>query len=110
MENKSFISKLQQELPIGEAEIFSWEELTEKWGQYINDLIEHDFQKLISLLYRVDVPENKLRQMLRDNPGEDAGKIIASLMIERLLQKIRSREEHRSKPSGFTGEPGMEEW
>jgi hypothetical protein len=110
MEDKLFISKLQEELPLGGTGIFSWEELKEKWGQYINGLIENDFQKLIGLLYRIDVPENKLRQMLKEYPGENAGKIIASLIMERLLQKIRSREEHRSKPSGFTGDPGMEEW
>lgn len=57
----------------------------------INDLLNHDFQKLISILYRVDVSENKLRYLLHTNPNEDAAKIIAALLIERQKQKIEGR-------------------
>jgi hypothetical protein len=110
MEDRSIILQLERELPIGEAEIFSLKELKEKWGQYFNSLIENDFQKLVGLLYRIDVPENKLRHILRENPGENAGDIIASLVIERLLQKIRSREEYRSKHSGMEDDPDAGEW
>lgn len=61
----------------------------------INDLINHDFQKLVSILYRMDVHESKLKQLLKENPGTDAGLIIAELMIERQEQKIRSRETYK---------------
>ena len=61
----------------------------------ITDLVNTDFQKLISILYRVDINGSKLKQLLRENPGTDAGFIIADLMIERQKQKIKSRQEHR---------------
>lgn len=61
----------------------------------INDLINSDFQKLISILYRMDVNEARLRQLLNENPGTDAGIIIAGLMIERQEQKIKSRKDHK---------------
>ena len=60
----------------------------------INDLLNTDFQKLISILYRVDVNETKLKSLLKENPGTDAGLIIADLMIERQAQKIKSRQQH----------------
>jgi len=59
----------------------------------INDLINNDFQKLVLILYRMDVSEIKLKQLLKENPGTDAGPIIANLMIERQEQKIRSRQQ-----------------
>ncbi len=59
----------------------------------INDLIEKDFQQLISILYRMDVSEAKLRSLLKDNPDSDAGLLIAGLMIERQAQKIKSRQQ-----------------
>lgn len=62
-------------------------------AEKINDLLIHDFNKLISLLYRVDINEAKLKNLLKKNPGEDAGKIIAELIIERQLQKIKSRKQ-----------------
>ena len=65
----------------------------------INDLLENDFQKLISILYRMDISEAKLRLLLKDNPGSDAAMIIANMMIERQAQKIKSRQEHRRDSS-----------
>jgi len=35
----------------------------------------------------------KLKHLLKENPGEDAGFVIADLIIERQLQKIKSRKE-----------------
>lgn len=63
----------------------------------INDLFENDFQKLISILYRMDIDENKLRSLLSENQGTDAGILIAQLMIEREVQKIKTREQYRKK-------------
>ena len=59
----------------------------------INELLTTDFQKLISILYRVDVSEDKLKKLLQENPTADAGLIIADLMIERQLQKSKSKKE-----------------
>lgn len=61
----------------------------------INDLIQHDFPKLVSLLYRLDINESGLKQLLKAYPNADAGKIIGELIIERQLQKIKSREAYR---------------
>lgn len=58
---------------------------------YIRNLILHDFEKLIFLLYRIDVHENKLREVLSLHPQEDAANIIAEMMIDRQIQKIQSR-------------------
>ena len=59
----------------------------------INKLLTTDFQKLIAILYRVDVSEAKLKKLLQKNPTADAGLIIADLMIERQLQKNKSKKE-----------------
>lgn len=61
----------------------------------INHFIQNDFTGLINILYRVDIDELKLKQALQANPGEDAGQIIAKLIIERQLQKIETREKLR---------------
>ena len=61
----------------------------------INYLIVHDFNKLIQILYRADISEIKLKGMLAENKNEDAGKLICALFIERQMQKIKSRREHR---------------
>lgn len=66
-----------------------------KLSTYINHLILNNFEELIHILYRVDVSEHKLKTMLKENDKEDAGAMIAALIIERQIQKIKSRQEHR---------------
>ena len=110
MEERSVFKELLHELPILEEEVFSYADLMGKWTQYFNSLIQKDFPKLVSLLYRIDISENKLKLKLNQKPNEDAGKIIASLVCERLLQKISSREESRSKPDVASDDPDLEAW
>jgi hypothetical protein len=61
----------------------------------ISELLSTNFQKLVSILYRVDVDEAKLRSLLKQNPEIDAGLLIADMLIERQAQKIKSRQEYR---------------
>ncbi len=77
----------------------------DKLEAYINNLIQNNFQKLISILYKIDINENKLRQLLQ-NKDKNAGKIIAGLIIERQLKKIDTRKNFINKDD-ITGE---EKW
>jgi hypothetical protein len=72
----------------------------------INEMISKDFSQLINILYRLDVNEEKLKKILKENQAEDAGDLIAKLVIERQMQKIESR-----KQSGTNGDiPEDEKW
>jgi hypothetical protein len=64
----------------------------DKLASYLNELIQNDFNQLINLLYRIDVDEQKLKKTLKENAG-DAGLIIAELIIQRQLQKLKTRKE-----------------
>lgn len=65
---------------------------------YINECIQHDFNKLVQLLYRIDVSEEKLNYILQLNPNEDAAKLIAAVIIERLAATKAARASF-SKPN-----------
>jgi len=94
--NTDLISILRQSLEIDLPENISFDLLKERLSFHINFLIQSDFQKLVSILYRVDVNESKLKNLLKENQGFDAAHIITDLIVERQLQKIRSRQEHRN--------------
>lgn len=95
--DKNLIPALRSSLDMDLNESLSLAELSQAVADYINPLIAGNFNKLISILYRLDINEIKLRQVLSDNPGKDAGIIIAGLIIERQLQKIKSRHSFRAK-------------
>jgi AraC-like DNA-binding protein len=91
--DKEIINRIRQDLAIEFPENILLNDAVIILASYINDLIQKDFNKLISILYRLDVSENKLRRLLEENTGSDAGRIIADLVIERQLQKIKSRRQ-----------------
>ena len=66
--------------------------------QAINELIKNDFSKLVQFLYRLDVSEAKLKNILNANPTEDAGKLIAQIVLERLAATKKARESFNSRP------------
>jgi hypothetical protein len=83
------------------------EKLTkEDLSKAINHLIEMDFNALVNLLYRVDVDEKQLKQLLQSNTEMKAGDIIADLIILRLQQKANSRSRFKQQ----TDVPDDEKW
>lgn len=91
--NNDLVSHINTSLEISLPETLSQEELREKLAAHINHLINHDFEKLVYYLYRIDVDENKMRRLLEQREGENAAGLIADLIIERQVQKIKSRQE-----------------
>ena len=100
------IQTINSSMAIELPEKLSSDELHIKLSEYINHLINANFEKLLALLYRIDVSESKLKQLLQEHAGEDAGKIIATLIIERQQQKIELRKGNR--PGADI--PEMEKW
>ncbi len=91
--NTDLIPAINESLEISLPDNISLEELKEKLTGQINHLINHDFEKLVFYLYRIDVNESKMKQLLAQKEGENAAGLIADLIIERQLQKIKSRQQ-----------------
>lgn len=73
----------------------------------ITEMILSDFDKLVMLLYRLDINETKLRKILNENPSNDAGNMMADLIIERQFQKIKSRQQFNQRDNNISDE---EKW
>lgn len=71
-------------------------EMREPLIDYINYLLIHDFNKLVHVLYRVDVNEQKLKELLKANAQTDASVIIADLLIQRQEEKLKTKEAFKS--------------
>jgi hypothetical protein len=75
------------------AERLSAEEVETCLAEKLNEMTKNDFNGLVNLLYRIDIDEARLKQSLKKNPGEDAGKIMARMIMERQWQKIQTRRQ-----------------
>lgn len=102
--NKELVLQINKELAMDLPERISLEELQHQLAGYVNDLIQHHFEQLISLLYRVDVSESKIKMLLQQQHNQDAANIIAALIIERQLEKIKTRRQFNRRDTNFTDE------
>ena len=79
-------------------EKYSENDLENHLAVYINELIDKDFNKLVNLLYRIDISEQKLKIALQNEDKTiSSSKTIAKLIIERQLQKLEFRKKFSKK-------------
>lgn len=91
----NLLENISNEFALSIPTAASREQLESILAERINFLIINDFNWLVQSLYRIDVNEKKLEQLLKEHTKHNAANIIASLVIDRQLQKIKSRQEHR---------------
>lgn len=60
--------------------------------QYVQELIDYDFEKLLLLLYRIDVNESKVKKAIDANGPNLAAKSIAQLIFNREKEKMETRQ------------------
>jgi len=95
METPAIRSDLNNSYGLDLPETTTLEALEAILAEKIDAMINDDFNRLISLLYRIDVSESKLKQRLKENTNINAGLLIARLILERQWQKIETRRRYR---------------
>jgi len=63
----------------------------------VTQLIETDDRLLFSYLYRLDISEAHLRQVMRDNKV-DKIKAISKLILERQIARLRTKKQYPQEP------------
>jgi len=92
IEDQEIYASLSRDWPMAKFENATEDSLLHVLAYSVNELIKSDFHRLMSILYRIDVSEKKLRQLIGTHKGTDAATIIAHLIIEREKQKIRTKK------------------
>lgn len=76
----------------------NYEQLKKDLADYLNDLLVSDYNKLISILYRIDIAQEKaVAELAKNAENESPGETLARLIIERQLQKIETRRKYRKE-------------
>ena len=100
MEPHTLIRDLNNSYALELPEAPGMDELEALLAEKVNAMIETDFGALVQLLYRIDVNEGRLRDLLQESAGEDAGRVIARLILQRQWQKIETRRRYRQDTGG----------
>lgn len=75
-------------------------------AETIARLINRDPEKLLNILYRLDIPEQKLGQWRKG--GKEGAEALADLIIQRQLEKAISRAAHHE--GDHKKDDGEEKW
>ncbi|MES2430415.1 MAG: hypothetical protein V4556_05720 [Bacteroidota bacterium] len=106
MQQQQTIQNINKDMSIALPDTISMQELESALAEHINQLILNNFEKLVSILYRIDINESKLKQLLSDS-NEAAANVIARAIIEREEQKIKSRQQFSQRDNNINDD---EKW
>lgn len=80
-------------LSLSPATIPNYDELVKELARAVQYLIDKDFEKLMQILYRIDVSEAKVKAAF--GLERDVAEQIALLIIEREQQKVITRAKYK---------------
>ncbi|NII24750.1 hypothetical protein HB364_06660 [Pseudoflavitalea sp. X16] len=95
-QNNIFLVQQQLSAEFNIQPVARYEDWMRELAAVINYLIQTDFTRLVNILYRLDVSELRLKQLLQQEAGTNAGELIATLIVERQLEKINIRNRYRT--------------
>ncbi len=71
-------------------------ELLKLIEELVTELVNHDFERLLLMLYRLDVNEQKVKQAIDTAGPNNASRNIAELVLAREKEKAVSREQYKT--------------
>ena len=69
--------------------------IREQLAFVIARMMQDNFERLCQAMYRLDVSEQKFHEAMHGEPIEQVPYAIADLVIEREMQKVRTRIMHK---------------
>ncbi len=85
-------SSIEKEAGIQLVQHTSFEDFENTFTEYIQSLINHHFEQLIFLLYRIDVSETNIKQLLEQADYTKAANNIAKAIIARQQEKLTFKQ------------------
>ncbi|MEP1032930.1 hypothetical protein [Ekhidna sp.] len=61
----------------------------------VNYLLDNDLNRLMNALYRIDIPEQRAKELLHDSQQGQIARNLARAIIEREKQKIIMRQKYQ---------------
>lgn len=88
------VSIVKNDLAFSFIGINNLDELRQQIYQRIAEMINREFELLMSIMYRLDIDEAKFNDAIANT--EDPAAQITELIIEREIQKVQTRMRYRN--------------
>lgn len=61
----------------------------------VKQMLDQSFDRLLNVLYRIDLPEKKVVEILEQSPPDEVANCLSRAIVDRQLEKISLRERFR---------------
>ena len=83
----------------------SFDEIKKRVESVIRELLDKNMEKLLSVLYIIDVDQKKTDRIFSIESKDDMAPLLADAVIERQIEKLQTRMKYKSEnPNGIRGE------
>lgn len=65
-------------------------------GARIRELLDKNLEKLVSIMYRIDLNQAKVDRIFENISKDDIAYQLAALIIERQMEKVRTRRQYKN--------------
>jgi hypothetical protein len=89
------------EINYSEEIVFTWNELYLELENQIRHLLEINSAKILSLLYQIDIPENKIIERVEDEKAKLMSEVVAEMIMEREIKKVLTRMYFKKMKNNF---------
>lgn len=72
-----------------------YQEIHQKLTKVVSHLLNTDLNRLLTILYRIDINEQSVKMILASEKPDEIGSEIALLILKRELQKVETRKKYR---------------
>ena len=96
-ENMELYSALGKSFELRRQDIISFAEIKKQVEAVIRELLNKNMEKLLSVLYRIDVDQKKTDSIFSIGSKDDMARLLAEAVIERQLEKIKTRKKYREE-------------
>ncbi len=79
--------------PLAEKRI-ARDAILEELGRRVGFLLKHDFERLMSCMYMIDVSEQRFSEAVKLPQKDRPARAIAELILEREVEKMESRKRY----------------
>ncbi|MCB0664404.1 MAG: hypothetical protein KDC80_01215 [Saprospiraceae bacterium] len=86
---------MQNQIPDSSVEDPNQDRLLDFMTERIEALMADQFETLMSMMYRLDVSEAKLRNALAPDNPENPARSLARLIIQRQKQRVATRDKYK---------------
>lgn len=76
------------------ADTLSVDSLERRLTKVVQYLLDKDFQRLINIMYRIDLAESTFQQVLANEEPDQIASCLSKYILERELQKAALRQKY----------------